>query len=316
MIEIKNISKTYRVGKHLLHALKNISFSIRSGETLGLAGESGSGKSTIGKLLLNLLQPSSGSIFFEGKDIFGLSPKEQKEWRREAQMIFQCPSGSLNPKMKIQEILAEPFEIHRIDQNEKIICSLLEQVGLSQELLTRLPNELSGGQKQRVCIARAIALKPRFLILDEPLSSLDLSIQKQIIELLKDLQKANGLTYLFISHDLSLLRHFADRIAILYLGELVELGSSQEVYEMPLHPYTKALVSAIPIPDPEVERKRSRIILSGEIPSPVNPPSGCPFHPRCMFAKDICKQEKPLLDMSGSHIASCHLYNTTTPAKN
>ncbi|MBA3723133.1 MAG: ABC transporter ATP-binding protein [Parachlamydiaceae bacterium] len=310
ILEIKNLTKKFTVNGKTLHAVQDVSFSIPHGQTLGLAGESGCGKSTIGKMIVRLINPSDGTILFNGNDISKMDGKEIHSWRRKSQMIFQNPSTSLNPRMTIEEILLEPYIIHNRgckDERKEWILSLVDQVGLQEFHLQRLPHELSGGQKQRVAIARALALNPDLIVCDEPLSALDVSIQAQIVNLLKELQQRNKLTYLFISHDLSVMREFADHMAIMYLGHLVELAPSKLLYERPLHPYTQALLSAIPVPDPVVERKRSRIILKGEIPSPLAPPSGCPFHTRCPFVQDICRKEKPQLrEVARDHFAACH----------
>lgn len=310
LVQIQQLTKHFAVGKKILQAIQELSFSIFSGETLGVAGESGCGKSTLGKLLIRLIEATGGSIFFENRDIRHLSKKELISFRQEVQMIFQNPAGSLNPKMTIEEVLEEPFDIHNIAKGQKkkeLILELLEKVGLQKIHLKRLPHELSGGQKQRVCIARALALKPRFLICDEPLSALDVSIQAQIVNLLKDLQQESGLTYLFISHDLSIMRYLANRIAIMYLGQIVELAPTEVLFNIPLHPYTKALLSAILIPNPELERKRTQIKIYGEIPSPLSLPKGCPFYTRCPLAKNICKEYKPKLrETMPGHFVACH----------
>jgi oligopeptide transport system ATP-binding protein len=273
---------------------------------LGLVGESGCGKSTIGKLLVRLLAPTAGTILFENKDIARLKREEELAWRRQAQMIFQNPTAALNPRLTIEEIINEPLEIHQLDK--EIIGSLLNQVGLSSQHLKRLPHELSGGQKQRVAIARALALQPQFLVCDEPLSALDVSVQAQIINLMKDLQQAHQLTYLFISHDLAVMRYLADRLAIMYLGQMLELATSQIIYKNPLHPYTQALLSAIPVLNPFQERKQTHFALKGEIPSSLAPLKGCPFHMRCPFAMPICKEVKPILkEVAPQHFVACHL---------
>lgn len=322
LIDIQNVSKEFKTGSKRLKALREVSLSIFPGEIVGLAGESGCGKSTLAKLLVQLNHPTKGQILFDGKDMNKWIYSNPKEFRRQVQMIFQNPSTALNPQMTVEEILGEPFEIHEIASGEEkkaLILELLEQVELTAQYCKRLPRELSGGQKQRVAIARALALKPRFLILDEPLSALDFSIQGQIIRLLKDLQVKHGLTYLFISHDLSMMRHFTDRMAIMYLGQIIEMGSSKELWQNPMHPYTKALFSAIPTLDPEWERKRSRIVLQGELPNPFHPPTGCAFHARCPWALPVCKQMQPeWREINGKngkmgldHFVSCHLKQST-----
>jgi oligopeptide/dipeptide ABC transporter ATP-binding protein len=305
LIEIKNVSKHFGT----LRAVQDVSLNIFAGETLGLAGESGCGKSTIGKLLVRLLEPTAGSIYFDGCEIGTLKGRALLEWRRHVQMVFQNPTGALNPCFTIEEILREPLEIHGRDTHiTHTVLHMLEQVGLQPSHLRRLPHELSGGQKQRVSIARALMLQPEVLICDEPLSALDVSVQAQIINLFKDLQKAHRLTSLFISHDLAVLRYLTDRMAIMYLGQLVELAPSAALYENPLHPYTQALLSAIPLPDPQAERKRQPIVLKGELPSPLNPPTGCPFHTRCPHALPICQVVKPQLQEKNlGHYVACHL---------
>ncbi len=309
-LKVSQLTKYFTTGSLILRAVHHLSFSIKRGETLGLAGESGCGKSTVGKLLMRLIEPTEGSIVFEGQDICHLSSRAMKSLRREMQIIFQNPSSSLNPRMTIEEILSEPLEIHRLAQGlerRKRIEDLLDLVGLQPAYVKRLPHELSGGQKQRISIARALMVQPRFLVWDEPLSALDVSIQAQIVNLLKNLQKKLDLTYLFISHDLSIMPYIADQIAIMYLGQLVELTSSKDLYQNPLHPYTRALLSAIPIPDPSIERNRSRIVLKGDIPSPFHPPSGCPFHPRCPLAQSLCTEIAPQWrEIRPGHFTACH----------
>lgn len=301
MIQVKNLSKQFRLGKQIFHAVKNVSFSLKQGEILGVGGESGCGKSTLAKLLMGLIEPTSGSILFEGKEL----TQQSNGWRRNIQMVFQHPATSLNPRFTVKDILEEPFAIHRL--KERNIISLLEQVGLPQDVLFRLPSELSGGQKQRVAIARALALEPRFLICDEPFSALDVSVQSQIINLLAKLQKEKNLSYLIISHDLSVLRYLSDRMAIMYLGEIVEMAPSEELYDHPLHPYTQALISAVQIPDPILEKQRKFIPLKGEIPNIVQSMEGCPFASRCPYAQPLCQKEKPLLrEVSKGRLAACH----------
>jgi oligopeptide/dipeptide ABC transporter ATP-binding protein len=300
ILHVEQLSKQFHLGKKHFHAVKNISFILQQGEILGLGGESGCGKSTIGKLLMGLLEPTSGSIFFDGQPL-----QASREWRKNLQMIFQHPATSLNPRFTIQQIIEEPFVIHRVPYGNKDLIHLLHQVGLTEEILFRLPCELSGGQKQRIAIARALALEPRFLICDEPFSSLDVSVQSQIINLLSQLQKEKNLTYLVISHDLSVLRYLTHQMAIMYLGEIVEIGPSEELYKKPRHPYSEALISAVLLPDPQ--QKQTFIHLKGEVPNMTQTIQGCPFASRCPYAQPLCHKEKPLLRHIGQdHFAACH----------
>ena len=292
-----------------IRAVDGVSFSIRPMETLGLVGESGSGKSTVARAILRLSSITDGQVLFEGGDIFRLNREKLRKLRRRLQIIFQDPHASLNPRMSVEEIVGEGIVIHRLargpEKTEKVV-RLLEVVGLSAHYLRRYPHEFSGGERQRIGIARALSVDPRLIVCDEPVSALDVSIQAQIINLLKDLQRMFGLSYLFIAHDLNLVRHIAHRVAVMYLGKIVELASRDRVYTSPQHPYTEALLSAVPIPDPTVDRHR--IVLKGEMPSPVNPPSGCYFHPRCPYAEPICRQKSPeLKDLGRQHWVSCHL---------
>lgn len=310
LLSLRHLTKAFKTKQGLLTAVRDLSFDLHPGEILGLAGESGSGKSTVGKLAMRLLEPTNGKILFNGEDVSSLNGSHLKPFRRQAQMVFQNPAGALNPRLTIQAILEEPFEIHGLfNKKERYeqTARLLNQVGLSEDYLPRFPQELSGGQKQRVSLARALALYPRLLICDEPLSALDLSVQAQIINLLKQLQQTLGLAYLFISHDLSVLRYLADRIAIMYLGEFMELAPASTLYTTPIHPYTQALLSSIPLADPIQERQRSILFLKGEPPSPFNPPTGCAFHPRCPFAQPICKTSKPQWsEIQPGHFVACH----------
>lgn len=301
-----------------MKAIDNISFDIFPGETLGLVGESGCGKSTVARCLLGLSPLSSGTIEFEGRSIIGLKGKELKTFRRQAGMIFQDPYASLNPRMTAGDIIAEPLEIHKLlkgDAKRKRLEELLNLVGLPQGSISRYPHEFSGGQKQRIGIARALSMHPRFIICDEPISALDVSVQAQIINLLKKLQKEIGLTYLFIAHDLRIVKYLSTRVAVMYLGHIVEITTSDALYRTPLHPYTQALLSAIPIPDPAIERTRKRIILRGEVPSPLNPPKGCPFVTRCPHATPMCHHVRPeLKEINPGHYAACHLLKEISPS--
>ena len=291
-----------------VHAVDKVSFEIKEGETLGLVGESGCGKTTLGRTVLKLIEQNSGKISFNGQDITHIWGKELRDMRKDMQIVFQNPFSSLNPRMTIKRIVGEPLLVNGVAKGEdlrKRVLELLDLVGLKPEHMNRYPHEFSGGQRQRICIARSIALHPKFMVLDEPTSALDVSVQAQILNLLMDLQKKLGMTYLMISHDLSVVKHISNRIAVMYLGKIVEIGDTEEVFKKPLHPYTQALMSAVPIPDPE--RKTKRIMLAGDVPSPVNPPSGCRFHPRCPHAMERCSKEEPELKDKG-HGVSCWLY--------
>jgi len=312
LISARNIKKYFDVKGGKLKAVDGISFDIYPQETFGLVGESGCGKSTAGRTIVRLYEPTDGELIFNGKNIYDLSRKEMQEVRRNFQMIFQDPYASLNPRMTVEDIIAEPLDIHqtyknRAERSDRVI-ELLKLVGLNDEHAMRFPHEFSGGQRQRVGIARSLALNPKFIVCDEPISALDVSIQAQVVNLLKELQKDLGLTYMFIAHDLSMVRYISDRVGVMYLGHMMELANSDELYSNPLHPYTKALLSAIPIPDPEIQRNRKRIMLEGDVPSPINPKEGCRFVERCHYAKDICRKETPVFEeKSENHFAACHI---------
>jgi len=296
----------------LVRAVDGVSFTIRRGETLGLVGESGCGKTTTGRCILQLERPTSGSVRFDGQELTTHSPAALRAVRRRIQVIFQDPYSSLNPRMTVSQIVGEPLLVHRLvpdaDAQAARVQELLRQVGLLPQHGRRYPHELSGGQRQRVGIARALALEPSLIICDEPVSALDVSIQAQIINLLEDLQRELGLTYLFVAHDLSVVRHISDRVVVMYLGRIVEIADRQALYEAPRHPYTQALLSAVPIPDPVVEAQRERVVLAGEVPSPLHPPHGCAFHPRCPIAVEDCHRIRPdLRDLGAGHQAACHL---------
>ena len=300
--------------KQIVKAVDDVSFTVGRGETYGLVGESGCGKSTLGRTLVKIYPATEGKILYDGKDIAKLNKTEEKEFRREVQMIFQDPYASLNPRMTVGEIIKEPMEIHGIlgsaSEREDRAAELLKLVGLKPDHIRRYPHEFSGGQRQRISIARTLALNPKFIICDEPISALDVSIQAQIINLLKEIQEEMGISYLFVAHDLSMVNYISDRIGVMYLGHLVEEGEADELYSHPLHPYTQALLSAIPIPDPDVAKARERIRLEGELPTPINPPPGCPFQGRCPYATEECKKERPeMKDYNGHKVACFHLLN-------
>ncbi len=314
LIEVKNLKKYFKVGRHAtLKAVDDVSFNIYKGETLGMVGESGCGKTTCGKTVMGLYDASGGEVIFDGVDIHKLNQKEKKEFTKRAQIIFQDPYSSLNPRMTVGDIIGEGIDIHNLykgKEREEKIFELLDTVGLNKEHISRFPHEFSGGQRQRIGIARALAIEPEFIVCDEPISALDVSIQAQIVNLLIDLQKKKNLTYLFIAHDLSMVKHISDRVCVMYLGSLVEFTTSDELYKNPLHPYTKALLSAIPIPDPEEEKEKKRIPIDGEIPSPINPIPGCRFATRCKLADDECKKQiPPLVQVSKEHFVACYKVN-------
>lgn len=316
LVEIRNLKKYFWTGggafrkKEAVRAVDDVSFYIQKREILGLVGESGCGKTTCGKVILRLIDPTDGSIYFEGNDITRLKQKEMREFRREMMIIYQDPFGSLDPRMTIGSTIAEPMEVHNIvskEEKENKIIELMEKVGLTQDQINRYPHEFSGGQRQRIGIARALATNPKFIVADEPVSALDVSIQAQIINLLKDLQKEFGLTLLFIAHDLSVIKHISDRVGVMYLGKTVELAQKKELFDNPKHPYTEALLSSIPVPDPKFGKKSK--ILMGDVPSPINPPSGCRFHPRCSKCMPKCSKVEPeLKEVSKGHFVACHLY--------
>ncbi|MFI9719440.1 ABC transporter ATP-binding protein [Streptomyces sp. NPDC052396] len=317
LLKVDGLVKHFPIQKGLLrrqvgavHAVDGLSFDVRAGETLGVVGESGCGKSTMGRLVTRLLEPTGGTVEFEGRDISHLGVGAMRPLRRDIQMIFQDPYSSLNPRHTVGTIVGAPFRLQGITPEggvKREVQRLLELVGLNPEHYNRYPHEFSGGQRQRIGIARALALKPRLVVADEPVSALDVSIQAQVVNLLDDLQDELGLTYVIIAHDLSVIRHVSDRIAVMYLGKLVELADRQALYDKPMHPYTKALLSAVPVPDPRRRAKRERILLKGDVPSPISPPAGCRFHTRCWKATEVCKQqEPPLLALAAGHQVACH----------
>ncbi len=320
LLDVKNLVMHFPLTQGIIfqrkvgavQAVDGISLSVKKGETLGLVGESGCGKSTTGRAILQLYKPTSGEVNFNGRDLTKLDSGEMRKMRRHLQMVFQDPYASLNPRMTVGNIVSEPMQIHKLvpkGERTQRVQELLQTVGLNPYFANRYPHEFSGGQRQRVGIARALAANPDFIVCDEPVSALDVSIQAQVVNLLEDLQEQFGLTYLFIAHDLSVVRHISDRVAVMYLGKIVELADRNELYDDPLHPYTKALLSAVPIPDPVIEKRRERIILTGDVPSPINPPSGCHFHTRCPYVMEVCKKIDPIFaDQGRSHFVACHLY--------
>ena len=314
LVEVKHLKEYFSINTGLfsskpLKAVDDVSFSIRRGETLGLVGESGCGKTTVGRTLLHLYKPTAGEIWFDGKQI--VTKKDIEEYRQKTAMVFQDPYSSLNPRMTVADIIGEPLDVHKMYKSEaerkERILELMAQVGLNSEHANRYAHEFSGGQRQRIGIARALSMKPQFVVCDEPVSALDVSIQAQVINMFDELQDKMGLTYLFIAHDLLVVRHISDRIAVMYLGKMVELADAREIYDHPLHPYTRSLMSAVPLPDPKMARENKRIVLTGDIPSPLNAPSGCPFRTRCPYASDICAQSMPeFKDVGGGHFVACH----------
>ena len=314
LVEVKHLKEYFNINTGMfsskpLKAVDDVSFSIRRGETLGLVGESGCGKTTVGRTLLHLYKPTDGEIWFDGKQI--VTKKDIAEYRKKTAMVFQDPYSSLNPRMTVADIIGEPLDVHKMYANEKErkerILELMAQVGLNSEHANRYAHEFSGGQRQRIGIARSLAMKPQFVVCDEPVSALDVSIQAQVINMFDELQDKMGLTYLFIAHDLLVVRHISDRIAVMYLGKMVELADAREIYDHPLHPYTRSLMSAVPVPDPTIARENQRIVLTGDIPSPLNAPSGCPFRTRCPYASEVCAETMPeFKDVGGGHFVACH----------
>ena len=314
LVEVKHLKEYFNINTGMfsskpLKAVDDVSFSIRRGETLGLVGESGCGKTTVGRTLLHLYKPTDGEIWFDGKQI--VTQKDIAEYRQKTAMVFQDPYSSLNPRMTVADIIGEPLDVHKMYKSEaerkERILELMAQVGLNSEHANRYAHEFSGGQRQRIGIARALAVKPQFVVCDEPVSALDVSIQAQVINMFDELQDQMGLTYLFIAHDLLVVRHISDRIAVMYLGKMVELADAKEIYDHPLHPYTRSLMSAVPLPDPKKARENKRIVLSGDIPSPLNAPSGCPFRTRCPYASEVCAESMPeFKDVGGGHFVACH----------
>lgn len=320
LIEVKNLKKYFTKNQGIVKkkieitkAVDDVSFYIKKGETFGLVGESGCGKSTTGRTILKLYDPTEGEILYNGQDISKLNKEQMMPYRKKMQMIFQDPYASLNARMTVSDIIGEPMDIHHLasgKERQERIYSLLDTVGLNRDHAARYPHEFSGGQRQRIGIARSLAVDPEFIICDEPISALDVSIQAQVVNMLEDLQEERGLTYLFIAHDLSMVKHISDRVGVMYLGSLVETASSKALYSNPLHPYTKALLSSIPIPDPDMAKSSERIVLEGDVPSPVNPPSGCKFRTRCRYAMDICSEEVPVFrEIDKGHFAACHILN-------
>jgi oligopeptide transport system ATP-binding protein len=320
LVKVEHLTKHFPITRGIIvqrqvgavQAVDDVNFDIYEGETLGLVGESGCGKSTTGRTIIQLYRPTSGKVYYQDKDLTTMKGEDLRHLRRFMQIIFQDPYASLNPRMTVGDIVGEPLEVHGLQKNRKRrrerVQELLRLVGLNPYFINRYPHEFSGGQRQRIGVARALALNPEFIVCDEPISALDVSIQAQVVNLLEELQDKLGLTYLFIAHDLSMVRHISDRTAVMYLGKIVELADREELYNHPLHPYTQALLSAVPVPDPIVEKKRQRIILKGDVPSPANPPAGCRFHPRCPLVQDICSEAEPeWREAAPRHWVACHL---------
>ena len=310
LLEVNNLKKYFKTKNGLLHAVDDVSFTIEEGKTLGVVGESGCGKSTLGRVTLRLLEHTDGEVKFEGKDVLAMSKSEMRQMRKQMQIIFQDPYESINPRMSIGELIAEPLIVNNICKKSEInarVAELMDTVGLAERLINSYPHELDGGRRQRIGIARALSVNPKFIVCDEPVSALDVSIQSQVLNLMSDLREQLDLTYIFIAHDLSVVEHISDRIGVMYLGNFVEISDKKDMYKNPKHPYTQALLSAVPVPDPTV--KKERIILEGNIPSPINAPSGCKFHPRCHKCMEICKHEAPpLVQVTPDHAVYCHLY--------
>lgn len=317
LLQVKNLKKYFPLKRSIfsrssgsVKAVDGVTFSVRAGETLGIVGESGCGKSTLGRNIIRLQEPTDGRIIYEDRDITHLNDNQLRKVRRDMQIVFQDPYASLNSKLKVSEIIGEPLRIHRIGswkEREEKVQYLLEKVGLDKSHLSRYPHEFSGGQRQRIGIARALSINPKLIVCDEPVSALDVSVQSQVINLFQDLQEEFGLTYLFISHDLSVVRHISNRVAVMYLGKIVELTETEKLYDNPAHPYTQALLSAIPIPDPAKQKEKERIILKGDVPNPINPPSGCRFHTRCPLAQERCRVEEPVFrEKEKGHWVACH----------
>lgn len=323
LLRVENLKVHFPVTKGVIvkkqvgsvKAVDGVSFTLRRGETLGLVGESGCGKSTTGLAVIRMLEATGGRIVFEGQDVTSFDKTQLKDFRRRVQMVYQDPYGSLNPRMKVSDIIGEPLQVHGLDKDHVAyrarIAELLEMVSLAPYMADRYPHEFSGGQRQRIGIARALALEPSLIVCDEPVSALDVSIQAQVVNVFIELQKRLGLTYIFIAHDLAVVRHISDRIAVMYLGRIVEIASRDDLYQRPLHPYTQALLSAVPVADVEAESKRARMVVKGEVPSPLNPPKGCHFHPRCPMAMEKCKTQEPVLTAQGAgRVVACHLLPT------
>ncbi|HOT90901.1 MAG TPA: dipeptide ABC transporter ATP-binding protein [Anaerolineae bacterium] len=317
LLRVEGLKKYFPIKRGLLQrhvgdvkAVDDVSFNVYRGETLGLVGESGCGKTTTGRTIIRIYEPTAGQVIFKGQDLAKLRPNEMREMRRSMQMIFQDPYASLNPRMSVLNIVGEPLEVYHLankEERRERVATLLQLVGLNPDFMTRYPHEFSGGQRQRIGLARSLALNPELIICDEPISALDVSIQAQVVNLLEDLQEELGLTYIFIAHDLSMVRHISDRVAVMYLGKIVELTDRDSLYANPLHPYTQALLSAIPVPDPVIEETRQRIILEGDLPSPAHPPKGCNFSTRCPQVRDICEQEEPaFIEVAPGHYCACH----------
>ncbi len=318
LVQVRNLVKQFQLPsgwfskKQFVHAVNGVTFEVAEGEVLGLVGESGCGKTTLGRLILRLIEPTSGQVIFDNQDLMSVDGQAMRNLRQQMQLVFQTPLASLSPRLKVLDIVAEPLKTHRIVPRELIrdrVVELLQQVGLGTQYLERFPHEMSGGQCQRVAIARTLALEPKLIVLDEPTSALDVSVQAQILNLLDELRQTQGLTYIFISHDLSVVQHISDRIGVMYLGKLVEIGPSEQIFKKPTHPYTQALLGAIPLP--EVGAKRELVVLEGTVPSPANPPSGCYFHTRCPLVQTVCREAIPKVDLVGlKHYAACHLVET------